>query len=177
MILLLILKYFSQFVSREALENFFQASSGPVYDQAKEEVMSMSDWKRIDGLDNFIFGINTDAVKSRISSIAGPYLFIDYSNIVSTLSKQDVKTDSFHIAVTVAQAHPNDEDAFAETLILAECLEIMKILREQMRDDVDVHYCFEWLPFPTTIFPFVAKELSNSYGFTMELDLKAIDAV
>ena len=177
MILLLILKYFSQFVSREALENFFQASSGLVYDQSKEEVLAVPDGNRILGLDNFIFGINTDAVKSRISSIAGPYLFVDYSNIVSSLSKQDVKTDSFHIAVTVAQVHPNDEDAFAETLCQAECLEVLKAIRERMRDDVDVDYCIEWLPFPTTISPFVAKELSNSYGFTMELDLKAIDAV
>ena len=177
MILLLILKYFSQFVSREALENFFQASSGLVYDQSKEEVLAVHDGNRISGLGNFIFGINTDAVKSRISSIAGPYLFIDYSNIVSTLSKHDVKTDSFHIAVTVAQAHPNDEDAFAETLSQAECLEILKAIRERMRDDVNLDYSIEWLPFPTTISPFVAKELSKSYGFTMELDLKAIDAV
>ena len=176
MILLLILRYFSQFVSREALENFFQASSGLVYDQSKEDVLAIPDGNRIPGLDNFIFGINTDAVKSRISSLAGPYLFIDYSNIVSTLSKQDVKTDSFHIAVTVAQAHPNDEDAFAETLSQAECLEVLKAIRERMRDDVDVDYCIEWLPFPTTISPFVAKDLSNSYGFTMELDIKTIDA-
>jgi hypothetical protein len=177
MILLLILKYFSQFVSREALENFFQASSGLAYDQSKEEVLAVQDGNRIPGLDNFIFGINTDAVKTRISSVLGPYLFIDYSNIVSTLSKQDVKTDSFHIAVTVAQAHPNDEDAFAETLCQSECLDILKAIRERMRDDVDIDYSIEWLPFPTTISPFVAKELSNSYGFTMELDLKAIDAV
>ena len=177
MILLLILTYFSQFVSREALENFFQASSGLAYDQSKEEVLAVQDGNRIPGLDNFIFGINTDAVKTRISSVLGPYLFIDYSNIVSTLSKQDVKTDSFHIAVTVAQAHPNDEDAFAETLCQSECLDILKAIRERMRDDVDIDYSIEWLPFPTTISPFVAKELSNSYGFTMELDLKAIDAV
>ena len=113
MILLLILKYFSQFVSREALENFFQASSGLAYDQSKEEVLAVPDGNRIPGLDNFIFGINSDAVKSKISSVTGPYLFVDYSNIVSTLSKQDVKTDSFHIAITVAQAHPNDEASAA----------------------------------------------------------------
>lgn len=175
MILLLFLKYFSQFVSREALQNFFQTSSGLAYDQAREEVLAMPDGNRIPGLDNFIFGINSDAVKSKISSVTGPYLFIDYSNIVSTLSKHDVKTDAFHIAVTVAQSHPNDEDAFAETLSQAECLEILKAIREQMRDSVDLDYCIEWLPFPTTISPFVGKELANSYGFTMELDLKAID--
>lgn len=177
MILLLILKYFSQFVSREALENFFQASSGLAYDQSKEEVLAVPDGNRIPGLDNFIFGINNDAVKSKISSVTGPYLFVDYSNIVSTLSKQDVKTDSFHIAITVAQAHSNDEDQFAETLSQAECLEIMKAIRERMRDDSNLEHCIEWLPFPTTIAPFVAKDLSNSYGFTMELDLKAIDIV
>lgn len=177
MILLFILRYFSQFVSREALENFFQASSGLAYDQSKEEVLAVPDTNRIPGLDNFIFGINTDAVKSRISSVNGPYLFIDYSNIVSTLSKQDVKTDSFHIAVTVAQSHADDEDAFAETVKQAECLEIMKAIREKMRDDIDLDYSIEWLPFPTTISPFVAKELASSYGFTMALDLKAIDAV
>ena len=177
MILLSTLKYFSQFVSREALLDFFQASSGLAYDQAKEEVLAVSDGNRIPGLDHFVFGINSDAVKSKISSISGPYLFVDYSNIVSTLSKHNVKTDSFHIAVTVAQVHPNDEDQFAETISQAECLEIMKAIRIRMRDDCDLDHCIEWLPFPTTITPFVAKELSNSYGFTMELDLKAVDIV
>lgn len=177
MILLTILKYFSQFVSREALQNFFQASSGLTYDQAKEDVLAVTDEHRIDGLDNFIFGINSDAVKNRISAVSGPYLFIDYSNIVSTLSKQDVKTDSFHIAVTVAQSHPNDEDSFAETVAQATCLEMLKAIREHMRATEDVENNIEWLPFPTTISPFVGKELANSFGFTMELDLKAIDAV
>ena len=177
MILLIFLKYFSQFVSREALENFFQASSGHAYDMAKEEVLAVPDTNRISGLDNFIFGINTDAVKSRISSVNGPYLFIDYSNIVCTLSKQDVKTDTFHIAVTVAQSHPSDEDAFAETISQAECLEIMNEIRSHMRNDIDLKHSIEWLPFPTTISPFVAKDLANSYGWTMELDLKAIDEV
>ena len=177
MILLTILKYFSQFVSREALQNFFQASSGLAYDQAKEEVLAVSDENRIANLDHFIFGINSDAVKSRISSVSGPYLFIDYSNIVSTISKQDVKTDSFHIAVTVAQAHPNDEDSFAETIAQSVCLDMLKSIRTAMRNDYDVNDCIEWLPFPTTISPFVAKDLANSYGFTMELDLKIIDGV
>lgn len=177
MILLLILKYFSQFVSREALQNFFQTSSGHGYDMAREEVLTIPDDNRIQGLDHYVFGVNSDAIKSRISSISGPYLFVDYSNIVSTLNKLDVKTDSFHIAVTVAQAHSNDEDAFAETLAQSECLEIMKNIRKRMRNDVDIDYCIEWLPFPTTITPFVAKELSNSYGFTMEFDLKAVDIV
>ena len=177
MILLTILKYFSQFVSREALQNFFYASSGLAYDQAKEEVLAVSDKNRITNLNNFIFGINNDAVKSRISSVSGPYLFIDYSNIVSTLNKQDVKTDAFHIAVTVAQSHPNDEDSFAETISQATCLDILKSIREVMRETEDVENHIEWLPFPTTISPFVGKELANSYGFTMELDLKAIDIV
>lgn len=177
MILLLILKYFSQFVSREALENFFQASSGHVYDMAMEEVLAIPDDKRIEGLDNFVFGINSDAIKSRMSAITGPYLFVDYSNIVSTLSKQDVKTDSFHIAITIARSLANDEDQFAETISQAACLDILRAIREQMRDDVDLKYCIEWLPFPTTVTPFVAKELSNSYGFTMELDIKAVDIV
>ena len=177
MILLTILKYFSQFVSREALQNFFQASSGLAYDQAQEEVLAMTDKHRIDGLDNFIFGINSDAVKNRISAVSGPYLFIDYSNIVSTLSKHDVKTDSFHIAVTVAQSHPHDEDSFAETVAQSVCLDMMKSIRTTMRIDYDIDNSIEWLPFPTTITPFVAKDLANSYGFTMELDLKAVDIV
>ena len=177
MILLLILKYFSQFISREGLQNFFQASSGSAYDYYKEEVCSVSDWNRIEGLKNFIFGINSDAIKSRISSVTGPYLFVDYSNIVSAVSKQDVKTDSLHIAITVAQSHSNDEDSFAETVGQAECLDILTTIRKHMRDDVDNDHFIEWLPFPTTITPFVAKDLANSYGFTMELDLKAIDIV
>ena len=177
MILLLILKYFSQFVTWDGLAKFFQSPSGMAYVRVQEEISLMKDDNRIEGLDNFVFGINNEAIKSKISSISGIYLFVDYSNIVSSLSKQDVKTDVFHIAITVAASHPNDEDQCAETVLQSECLDILTTIREKMRDDVDLKYSIEWLPFPTTISPFVAKDLANSYGWTMELDLKAIDAV
>ena len=75
------------------------------------------------------------------------------------------------------QSHPHDEDSFAETVAQATCLEMLKAIREHMRATEDVENNIEWLPFPTTISPFVGKELANSYGFTMELDLKAIDIV
>ena len=54
---------------------------------------------------------------------------------------------------------------------------MMKSIRTTMRIDYDIDNSIEWLPFPTTITPFVAKDLANSYGFTMELDLKAVDIV
>ena len=160
MILLLVLKYFSQFVTWDGLAKFFQSPSGMAYVRVQEEISLMKDDNRIEGLDNFVFGINNEAI-----------------NIVSSLSKQDVKTDVFHIAITVAASHPNDEDQCAETVLQSECLDILTTIREKMRDDVDLKYSIEWLPFPTTISPFVAKDLANSYGWTMELDLKAIDAV
>lgn len=177
MILYNVFKYFSRFVSREALDRFFLASTGSEYDELRDEVESLPNDRRIGQITDFIFGVDTAAVKQKISQVTGCYLFIDYSQITSSVDRLDVKTDAFHVALTVAKPHPNDEDQFANMLGMDACMECMSKIRKTMRHDIDRDMHLEWLPYPATVSPFVAKDLSNSFGWTMEFDIKGIDIV
>lgn len=177
MILFELCKYFSRFVSRTGIENFFLASSGDEYDKMSRELLALPDTMRIPELTGFIFGIDETAVKQRISQVAGCYLFVDYSGISSSVDKLDVKTDLMHIAVTVAMPRPSDEDQFANMISQDRCLEYISVIRSNMRYDIDKKAHIEWMVFPSNISPFVAKELSNSFGWTMEFDVKGIDIV
>ena len=177
MILYTILEYFSRFVSRDALDRFFLASTGQDYDDLRSEIERQPDDRRFHELADFIFGIDENAVKTKITQVSGCYLFVDYSGIKSSVDRFDVKTDLFHVAVTVAMPHPNDEDQFANMLGMDECLDIMAGIRDFMRNDIDTDLHLQWLQFPTSISPFVAKGLSNSFGWTMEFDIIGTDMI
>ena len=177
MILYTTLEYFSRFVSRDALDRFFFASSGQEYDEMRREIEKQPDDWRFPELTDFIFGIDENAVKTKITQVSGCYLFVDYSGVKSSVDRLDVKTDLFHVAVTVAMPHPNDEDQFANMLGMDECLEIISGIRDLMRHDTDTELHLQWLQFPTSISPFVAKELSNSFGWTMEFDITGTDMI
>ncbi len=177
MILYTMLEYFSRFVSRTALENFFLASTGQDYDDLRGAIEGLPDDRRFHELTDLIFGIDETAVKTKISQVSGCYLFIDYSAIKSSVSALDVQTDLIHVAVTVAMPHPSDEDQFANMLGMDECLDIIAGIRDFMRNDIDTDLHLQWLQFPTTISPFVAKELSNSFGWTMEFDITGTDII
>ncbi len=82
-----------------------------------------------------------------------------------------------HIAVTVAMPRPSDEDQFANMISQDRCLEYISVIRSNMRYAIDKKAHIEWMAFPSNISPFVAKELSNSFGWTMEFDVKGIDIV
>ena len=177
MILYEIFKYFSKFVSREALDRFFLATTGVDYDQLRSEVEGLPDDRRLESITDLVFGIDEAAVKQKISQVSGCYMFVDYSNVTSSVDRLDVKTDSFHVAVTVAMPHPSDEDQFSNLLGMDDCLAHMSFIRACMRHDIDAENHMEWLPYPATISPFVAKELSNSFGWTMQFDIKGIDII
>ena len=177
MILFHILEYFSRFVSRTALENFFLASTGEAYEQFRAQIEALPDDRRISQITDLVFGIDETAVKQKISQVSGCYLFVDYSNITSSVDRFDVKTDSFHVAVTVAMPHPSDEDQFSNMLLQDECLGYISAIRKCIRHDIDTENHIKWCAFPTTISPFVAKDLSNSFGWTMEFDIKGFDII
>lgn len=172
-----ILKYFSQFVSRAALDDFFLCPTGENYEQRMAEVLAVPDTFRDRSIGHLIFGVNTEAAKSKISQVHGKYLIVDYSHINSSVSHLDVKTDYFHVAVTVAVPHPSDEDQFAQALRQDDCLTSLAAIRVVMRHAMDRDRHLEWTAWPQKMTPFVAPSLSNSYGWTMEFDIQGVDIV
>ena len=55
------------------------------------------------------------------------------------------------------------------------CLSVIKIIRDQMRED-DYKYGVNWLPSDaSTLQPFAAKELANSFGWSLDVNIEAVD--
>ena len=104
-------KYFAAFVPVDVLERTFQLSSGADYDSFKAEVLQDGSDHRLSGITDFIFGIDADQIRQRISSVHGPYLFVEYSRVTSTIAaKVDRKDDRFHVAISVAAPQPDNYD-------------------------------------------------------------------
>lgn len=169
--------YSSQFVSREAAKNLFVLNSGPDYVKLQQEVLAVPDTCRNNDITDFIFGVDDRAVSQRISQVKGLYLFVDYSAITSSINSIDVKTDSFHVAMTIARPSPENQDQATEMLWQDRALDAITAIRRQMRDDFDEGNPVFWFRFPSTMQPFVAHSLANSIGWTMEFDIQGIDMV
>ena len=172
-----LLLYSSQFVSREGVQRLFVLNTGQEYSQLQKEMLEVPDTCRNPDITDFIFGVNDRAVTQRISQVKGLYLFVDYSAITSSISSIDVKTDSFHVAMTIARPSPENQDQAEELLWQDKALDAMTAIRKKMRDDFDEGNPVFWLRFPTTMQPFVAHALANSLGWTMEFDIQGIDMV
>ena len=172
-----LLLYSSQFVSREGVQRLFVLNTGQEYSQLQKEMLEVPDTCRNPDITDFIFGVDDRAVAQRISQVKGLYLFVDYSAITSSISSIDVKTDSFHVAMTIARPSPENQDQAEELLWQDKALDAMTAIRKKMRDDFDEGNPVFWLRFPTTMQPFVAHALANSLGWTMEFDIQGIDMV
>lgn len=168
--------YFSQFASAKAVERFFVLSSGLDYEALKNETLDLADTFRNPDIKDFVFGIDITAVQRRVSSLQGMFLFVDYSTITSSIDSVDVKTDRFRMSVTVAVPTPEDHDQATEMLAQDRALDAISAIRRKMRDDFDESAVF-WMEFPTSVQPIVARPLANSIGWSMEFEIRAIDAV
>ena len=169
--------YFARFLPTAALEAAFRLPSGEQHQQLLERVNSLPADRQIQAIEDFIFSISKESVQKRIDNIKGVYLFVEYSMISSRIDSVDVKTDSIHVAVTVARPRTQDQDNATEMIWQDELLDIISAIRRHMRNDLDCTNSFWWLRFPTTIQAFVAPALANSMGWTMEFDIQGTDIV
>lgn len=169
--------YFSKFVPTAALERAFINGSGAAYYATlRSEVMAFPDNKRLVAIQDYIFGINSDSIQQRISSVKGIYLFVDYGVIRSEINAVDVKTDRMTIAVTVATPTPDSLDQPALAIAQDDCLTILSAIRRQMRQDYENGV--EWLPHGSSeLAPFSSKALANSYGWTLTVTVEGVDIV
>ena len=170
-------RYFTQFVPVAALEAAFRLPSGDDHNELFRDLTKMSADRRIPVIEDFVFSISQEGVAQRIANIKGVFLFVDYSSITSSIDKVDVKTDRFHVAITVARPRPKDQDQATEMIWQDKMLDIISMIRKIMRHDIDTDASTWWLTFPTTIQPFHAPGLQNCMGWTMEFDITGTDIV
>ncbi len=170
--------YFAQFVPIATLRKTFIYPDGSEYEAFSREVLTSESEFRIDGIDDFIFGIDEERVLKRISAVTGVFLFVEYSQIESRINeKVDRKDDSFHVAITVAHPVPTDRDQLSEAIWQDQTLEIISRIRATIREDWDALVWSKLLEisFPNRLQPFNAPHLNHSMGWTMECDFKGVD--
>ena len=173
-----IFKYFAAFVPVDVLARTFQLSSGQEYKAFKAEVLQAQSDHRLPGITDFIFGIDADMIRQRITSVRGPYLFVEYSRVTSTIaSKVDRKDDRFHVALSVAAPQPDNYDLVGSALDQDTTLALISAIRRHMRDDDDPQRGIQWMEFPATLSVWSSKELSNSHGWSMEFDILGVDII
>lgn len=171
------LLYFSKFASKKAVSDFWPVRKEKDYGIARKKFLEVPDTNRIDDITDLIVGTDVVAVAERIASISGIYMLFDYAEITTSIGSVDVKTDTWKTVITIAQPVPAEYSQAQLTLCQQKCLNIISIMRKEVRHDIDTDVNVEWLTFPTTIYPFAAKGLGNSFGWSMEFLVKGIDII
>lgn len=168
--------YVAAFVPKEALRDFFQFQGDTPYAALKTAAIALPDTRVQSGVKALVFGIDDESVRQRISSIGGMYLFAEYGQCTSYIDAMDVKTDKMHLALTVAESLPDDADQAQQLLSQDRTLEVTSTIRRAMRSDYDLG-CL-WLPAEaSTLTPFRAKGLANSFGWTLEWNTAMTDLI
>lgn len=169
--------YFARYVTPDVVERFFTKTSGDEdYARLRSSAMSAAQG-RFPQLTDYIFGVQEDSVSRRISQVKGVYLFVDYGNISSMEDARNVRSDEFSLAVTVARPMSSTALDMADELLVSDrLLRVITAIREDMRSDDSDSFIRRML-FPNDITPFFARELSNSYGWTLMFKMKGVDWV
>lgn len=177
MILQNIFHYFCRYPSVAAVEKFFNKKNASIdYSVMKAKALDACK-ETFPQITDFIFGVNEEQVRKQISQVRGIYMFIDYGNITSKENAYKVKEDAMQLAITVAKPLSSGTyDQAEEILITEELLKIISSIRRDLREDRTDPFV-QKLTFPNDITPFFARELSNSYGWTLMFNISGIDMV
>lgn len=168
--------YFAKYIHTSVMERIFTkaAADGSPYRLLREKAMATAEGI-FPEITDYIFGVDEETVRQRISYVRGTYMFVDYGNISSSEDSRSVKSDEFNLAVTIARPRSSASVDMAEEILLADSLlQIVAAIRNDMRRD-DSDSFVQRLMFPHDIIPFFAAELSNSSGWTLMFKMKGVD--
>jgi len=162
--------YFAQFPSKDGvIASFTNGSSNyPEYTKLLEQYNSGSK-DRLPNIEGFVFGQNFDAVKARIDTMTGNFLFVEVGDIESTQDQKGNINDTIKIACTIAYKENRDADLVEHMIVSDQSLSLINQLRGNLFKD----QC-PWLRMidgTTQIQPFVSSELA-SVGWSFMFNLK-----
>ena len=160
--------YFARYVTPDVVDRFFTKASGDEdYSRLRTRARAAAEG-RFPELTDYIFGVQEESVTRRIGQVKGVYLFVDYGGITSSEDLRNVKSDDFSLAVTVARPMSSTALDMADELLVSD-----RLLRDMRSDDSDSF--IRRMLFPNDITPFYARELSNSYGWTLMFKMRGVD--
>ncbi|MEG1648449.1 MAG: hypothetical protein RR277_01010 [Rikenellaceae bacterium] len=167
--------YFARFVPKNAVADIFNTSSSsmPGYTDLLQSCENIDHSHALPSVNHYVFGIDQTSVTARIASFSGYYLFIDYGGESLFLDKIGSTNKSLSVAATVACpiASLSSLDQ-AEIMLLSDNARALanSIYRQVTIDSIKDYY---WLRNINKfeISPFVAPDLSSSYGYTLNFDV------
>jgi len=171
--------YFARFPDRAGVLNLFNngASSLSGYATLLEEMNKLPEVSLLQDIKSYVFGQSFDAVKSRVDSISGTYLFVDFGEFNSQLNGSSSIVNTQKVACTVACKLPGSSDLVENAIASDNTLSLLAQLAAQLIKDAENH-TVAWLSRRNMkvfdIIPFVAKEL-NSIGWTLMFSTESDD--
>lgn len=163
--------YFAKFPALAAVQKSFNYAPGRStiagYDDFKTAVDTLATHSLIPGIKNYIFGVDENRIQKRIKELAGFYLLVDYGQLQAPPDQNNVVTDSFYIAATVAIPFSDENmDDAEEILLTQQAYTYLMSIKEQMRLD-DRESLTRHLRLAADADPFHAPKLNNSIGWTL----------
>lgn len=167
--------YFARFVPKSAVNEIFSTSSSsvPGYAELLQSCESIDHSHALPSVNHYVFGIDQTSVTARIASFSGYYLFIDYGSETHIIDKIGNTNKSLSVAATIAcpisSLSALDQ---AEIMLLSDNAHALidSVYHQIKTDSIKDHY---WLRNINKfeISPFVAPELSTSYGYTLTFEI------
>lgn len=147
----------------------------PQYAELIAAIKSLPLKERIPGIEEYVFGVNYETVKSRIDNILGTYLFVDFGELNSQIDSNGRINDRFHMAVTIAGKISNSTSDLVEQAIISDqTLSLINELRACMLADQKSHPWLQEINKSITISPFTSLELA-SLGWSMDFYREGAD--
>ena len=166
------LEYFAKFPDHAGVMKLFNVTTSTHFEEEyaafKDTIQNLSEHSILPGIEDYVFGVDEDLAKRRISELTGFYLFVDYGSLSSEKDEYQVKRDSLMIAITVAiPIKPESIDNVEAVLYADQALDYLRQIHDKMLEDSRNSPFLQQLTFPNEITPFFARELQHSTGFTM----------
>jgi hypothetical protein len=171
--------YFARFPKQEGILPLFNLGESTVsgYTELLQAVQSL-DEHSLTGIENYVFGANIDAIKTRVNNIpAGSnYLFVDFGEIDCDTDSRNRMIDSARLAITVGyRVKSFSADLIEQTLAFSHTFNDMVAIRNKMITEQRDHPWLKNISNNHTFVPFVSPEMS-SIGWTILFNREAYDS-
>lgn len=170
--------YFAKFPAKAGvLKNFNRASGSEDYNALRNRVDAMEVHSLYPLIADYLIGTTDEAVKKKIQSISGIYMFIDYGVINTSEDSLHIKSEEVEISITLAKPiSSNQMDQIEYVLLGDQLLKIIAEIRELMRMDRNSDFVRR-LTFPTEIIPYNSTILNNSFGWSMIFRMRGVELI
>ncbi|MCW3784930.1 hypothetical protein [Plebeiibacterium sediminum] len=175
-----LITYFTKFPALDGVLKCFNRKSSSIsgYDALRTQLQNLEVHSLQQDIKDFVIGVNEDVVTRAISDINNIYMFVDYGSIDIDRDNLMRENGSFNIAVTVAMPyHKNELDCMEDMLIAKQTLDLIKAVRDQMKEDQKCNPFVKTLSFPQEIAPWYSRLFHNSTGWTMVFQKQGIELV